>query len=160
VSAGEAGTISSAEGTPREILAGRDGFEIGAIEEGTRVTTHTQGHELVFDDRSAVRVQVQDTADPDTPPSYLGVAVRLDVLAAHVRLPDGSPAFGAGAEVRAGCTAVARATGFDPDHWRSVAVSVRVSVPGCVPVSFVWRAADAPLETLTLVPEPTPPSTK
>jgi hypothetical protein len=146
------GGVWGADAPPERIVAGVFGFELGVIAESSRGAVYRASHLLDFDGSSTVRVWAgsQDAGRGD----YVAVTVPLDVLVAHVRLGDGRSLSDAGATVTATSNAVARTPQSPPDLWRTVPVSVTVSLPGYAPLRFEWRAADPPRDSVTLSPAP------
>jgi hypothetical protein len=135
-----------------EITAGPAGFEVGEMQESSRISTFTSSYRLQFNDRNAVQIWA-DGRDAGRC-EFVAVAVPLADLASHVKLPDGRSAVDAGAAVTAECTAVLRQAGESSAQWRSVPVTVNVALAGYEPLQFEWRADDPRREVVSLAPVP------
>ncbi len=135
---------------PRDLVVGPQGFDLGSIEEGTRVRSYSRSDSLEFDGRNSLHVAIDGRRIGTG--TFVGVAVPLRDLVAHVLTPSDRSAFDLGAVVSAECDAVLRTADAPSDLWRTVGVKVKIALDGFEPLEFTWRAADLPLAIVHLTP--------
>jgi hypothetical protein len=118
-------------------------FDLGVIRRAGRQSSRSQSYTFTFTDRTEVRVRVL-SRDADSG-AYVAIAAPRQSLVDAVRLPDGTRAADAGAEIETVCSAVAATHGID-GLWREVTVHVTSRLAGYDNLEFDWRVDDgAPL---------------
>ena len=144
----DTGPIVSADG---------DGyFFVGRYREPSRGGYERSSMSFEAESRAGVGVGIGWNDEPGVDSTFVGVAPSHVALLAHVILPNGDAVDPTDARVGAWCAAEQHAWAPPADAWRSIPVSVTVTVPRCEPLEFVWTAATAE-EERQLIPLPPRP---
>jgi hypothetical protein len=130
---------------------GEGWFDLGSKQEPRRGGYGWSSWDFRAESRADVWARVDHDWGVDS--TLIGVAPSNATLLARVVLPNGTAVDPVQAEVVAVCIADRHPSDPPADAWRRLPVKVKVTVPECKPLEFVWTAAKADAEHV-LVPLP------
>lgn len=130
--------MSSGGSAWKPIEAVDDLLPVGDFAEPSRGTRSARWKGVRVEGRSGVDVTLGDGAT--SPTTHIGVSLPLALLLEHLLLPDGTPALGSAAWVRATCKAELLTPETPPDRWRSMPVRVEVTLDGYEPLEMTADA--------------------
>lgn len=132
---------------PAPVVADEHGFPWGSHLESSRCTSWSSTDELLVDDCNGVTVHVH--SDDGHELTYHAVALAEEVLVREVYLADGRHFVRGDGLVVATCEARLLGKQDPSESWRTLAINVKVTVPGHVPLEFVASVEDpSPKHTL------------
>ncbi len=130
------------------IIAGTQGFELGVVNENSQQITRSRAFTFAATDSNSIGVHAR--GDGHAVASYVAPSATLEWLAAPITLPDGTPAFDAGATITATCRAEALREATARLLVQDIEMEVLVELDGYESLKIERRMSERAPEPVTL----------